>query len=150
MARNGVEFTNNFAVVKGRLREGMERNVRQASALLEGEIKRKLGSGTRTGKTYPVPGTKSKTYTASAPGEAPAVMLSNYMNSITHDVKVEPNQITGTTGTNQEQGKRLEFGFVGTDSLGRRYNQEPRPHMKVTYEENREKIKQKLNQEIDI
>lgn len=150
MARNGVEFTNNFAVVKGRLRQGMERNVRQASALLEGEIKRTLGSGQRTGKEYPVPGTKNKTYTASAPGEAPAVMLSNYMNSITHNVKVEPNQITGTTGTNQEQGKRLEFGFVGTDSKGRRYNQAPRPHMKATYEKNKERIKDKLNQEIDI
>lgn len=150
MAKNGIEFTNNFAVVKGRLREGMERNVRQASAMLEGEIKRKLGSGQRTGKEYPVPGTKSQTYTASAPGEAPAVMLGNYMNSITHQVKVEPNQIIGTTGTNQEQAKRLEFGFVGTDSKGRKYNQAPRPHMKVTYEENKGKIKDKLNQRIDI
>jgi hypothetical protein len=149
MAR-GVEFTNNFAVVKGRLREGMEQNVRQAAAMLEGQIKRKLGTGARTGHEYKVPGTKNKTYTASAPGEAPAVMLSNYMNSITHDVAVKPNEIVGTTGTNQKQGKRLEFGFVGTDSLGRRYNQAPRPHMKVTYEENKDALKNKLNQRIDV
>lgn len=31
-------------------------------------------------------------------------------------------------GTNAPQGRRLEFGFVGADSLGRVYNQRPRPH----------------------
>lgn len=31
-------------------------------------------------------------------------------------------------GTNAPQGRRLEFGFVGTDSLGRHYNQAPLPH----------------------
>src|SRR5688500_16885395 len=28
-------------------------------------------------------------------------------------------------GTNKPQGRRLEFGFVGVDSLGRHYNQPP-------------------------
>lgn len=149
MANNrGVEFVNNFVVVQGALKQGMETNVRQASAMLEGFIKRKLASGGRTGREYAVPGT-NRTYTASAPGEAPAVMLSNYMNSITHNVRVSPNEITGTTGTNQKQGKRLEFGFVGTDSKGRRYNQAPRPHMKVSYQENRDAIQRKLSQRID-
>lgn len=31
-------------------------------------------------------------------------------------------------GTNAAQGRRLEFGFVGTDALGRDYNQPPYPH----------------------
>lgn len=31
-------------------------------------------------------------------------------------------------GTNAPQGRRLEMGFVGTDSLGRRYSQPPYPH----------------------
>lgn len=31
-------------------------------------------------------------------------------------------------GTNAVQGLRLENGFVGTDSLGRTYNQPPYPH----------------------
>lgn len=34
-----------------------------------------------------------------------------------------------TVGTNKPQGKRLEYGFVGTDSLGRHYNQPPYPHV---------------------
>jgi hypothetical protein len=31
-------------------------------------------------------------------------------------------------GTNKPQGRRLEFGFVGEDSLGRSYDQAPLPH----------------------
>jgi hypothetical protein len=35
---------------------------------------------------------------------------------------------TATAGTNAPQGRRLEFGFSGTDSLGRRYNQPAYSH----------------------
>jgi hypothetical protein len=34
-----------------------------------------------------------------------------------------------TIGTNAPQGRRLEFGFVGPDALGRIYNQPPFPHV---------------------
>lgn len=34
-----------------------------------------------------------------------------------------------TIGTDAPQGRRLEFGFVGPDSLGRVYNQPPFPHV---------------------
>lgn len=32
-------------------------------------------------------------------------------------------------GTNKPQGRRLEFGFHGEDSLGRNYDQPPYPHV---------------------
>lgn len=32
-------------------------------------------------------------------------------------------------GTTAPQGRRLEFGFTGTDRLGRHYNQPPYPHV---------------------
>jgi hypothetical protein len=32
-------------------------------------------------------------------------------------------------GTNKPQARRLEYGFVGTDSIGRVYNQPPFPHV---------------------
>jgi hypothetical protein len=32
-------------------------------------------------------------------------------------------------GTRKPQGRRLEFGFVGPDALGRVYNQPPFPHV---------------------
>lgn len=34
-----------------------------------------------------------------------------------------------TVGTNAPQARRLEFGFHGSDSLGRVYNQPPYPHV---------------------
>jgi hypothetical protein len=50
-------------------------------------------------------------------------------------------QLRGTTaivGTSKPQARRLEFGFVGTDSLGRHYNQAPRPHVRPSIDEIRE------------
>lgn len=33
-------------------------------------------------------------------------------------------------GTNKAQARRLEYGFNGTDSIGRHYNQPPYPHLR--------------------
>lgn len=44
------------------------------------------------------------------------------------------NGVEVTIGGSGVQGPRLEFGFVGTDSLGRRYNQRPLPHYAPTFE----------------
>lgn len=143
-----VEFENNFVLVKGKLTAGMEKSVEQAAIFLEGKIKETLGSGNRSGKMYKVPGANRR-YQASAPGEAPAVMLSNYMNSITHVVQKKPGEIVGIVGTNQKQGRRLEFGFVGVDARGRRYNQAPRPHMRKTYEKNKQEIIKRLSRRIE-
>lgn len=41
---------------------------------------------------------------------------------------------TATVGTNKPQARRLEYGFVGTDSAGRHYNQGPRPHVRPAFE----------------
>jgi hypothetical protein len=38
-------------------------------------------------------------------------------------------------GTNKPQGRRLEFGFVGADALGRYYNQPPYPHVRPAVDE---------------
>jgi len=40
-------------------------------------------------------------------------------------------------GTDAPQAKRLEYGFVGADKLGRVYNQAPRPHIRPALDENR-------------
>jgi hypothetical protein len=42
---------------------------------------------------------------------------------------------TAVVGTNKPQGRRLEFGFVGADSLGRHYNQAPQPHVRPSIDE---------------
>ncbi len=52
-------------------------------------------------------------------------------------VEKTPERCTVIVGNDQPQGPRLEFGFVGADSLGRIYNQAPRPHLRPALDENR-------------
>lgn len=52
-------------------------------------------------------------------------------------VEKTPERCTVIVGNDQPQGPRLEFGFVGADSLGRVYNQAPRPHLRPALDENR-------------
>jgi len=52
----------------------------------------------------------------------------DYRRSIVSDTQVQGSTVLGQIGTNSPQGRRLEFGFVGADSLGRNYNQPPFPH----------------------
>lgn len=57
-------------------------------------------------------------------------------NAVTGDYRRSINRLTtkyaagsiGRVGTNKPQARRLEFGFVGTDALGRTYDQPPYPH----------------------
>ena len=49
-------------------------------------------------------------------------------------------ELTGVVGTNVEYARRVEMGFVGTDSLGRTYNQAPNPYLRPALEKNRSKI----------
>jgi hypothetical protein len=44
---------------------------------------------------------------------------------------------TVVVGTDAPQARRLEYGFVGADRLGRVYNQPPRPHVRPALDENR-------------
>lgn len=39
-----------------------------------------------------------------------------------------------TVGTDRPQARRLEYGFVGPDALGRVYNQPPYPHVRPAVE----------------
>ena len=48
-----------------------------------------------------------------------------------------PERCTVIVGNDQPQGPRLEYGFVGADSLGRVYNQAARPHIRPALDENR-------------
>ena len=52
-------------------------------------------------------------------------------------VEKTPERCTVQVGTDSPYGKRLEYGFVGADKLGRVYNQSPRPHVRPALDENR-------------
>ena len=88
--------------------------------------------GPRSGRTYYVPGTR-RTYTASSPGQPPAVATSDLLNSIETTVKGEGSEIIGTVGTKLPYGKMLEFGTR---------NMAPRPWLKPTLDKSISMIKE--------
>lgn len=49
-----------------------------------------------------------------------------------------PERCRVEVGTDAPQAKRLEYGFVGADKLGRIYNQAARPHIRPALDENKD------------
>lgn len=89
-------------------------------------------SGTRSGRTYKVPGT-SRTYTASRPGEPPAQATGRLRQSIKTDIRGEGKKVIGSIGTDLEYAKGLEFGT---------HRVAARPFLKPSFEKAVPKIKQ--------
>lgn len=58
----------------------------------------------------------------------PRVVTGAYRASINLQVRGIAGGTEASVGTNAPQGRRLELGFVGVDSLGRQYAQSPLPH----------------------
>jgi hypothetical protein len=60
----------------------------------------------------------------------PNAPTGDYRRSISARVTQYKNATTtnGEVGTNRPQGRRLELGFHGVDSLGRHYHNDPLPH----------------------
>lgn len=59
----------------------------------------------------------------------PNVITGAYRASWRSETRGIPYGAECTIGTSKPQGRRLELGFVGPDSLGRVYNQPPFPHV---------------------
>ena len=93
-------------------------------------------SGTRTGRTYRVPGT-GRTYTASAPGEPPAQATGRLRQSIATEVTREGGDIIGRVGTDQSYGKMLEFGTHGGKI-------KPRPWLHLSFSKTVPKVREIL------
>ncbi len=90
----------------------------------EAESKTKqLMQGGRTGRVYPVPGSPGRTYTASAPGEAPAVVTGMLKSSI--QAKREKNRVWAVL-VSAEYAADLEYGHR-TDEGG---YVAPRPYLR--------------------
>lgn len=88
-------------------------------------------SGSRSGRTYFVPGTH-KSYTASSPGEPPAQATAGLRQSVKGTVEKEGKGIVGRVGTELDYGKKLEFGTK---------NMAPRPWLLKSFEESEAKVK---------
>jgi hypothetical protein len=111
--------------------------VYQGSQTMRTAVLRKL-SGRRSGRTYRVPGTE-RTYTASAPGEAPAVMLDNLRPAVTATIPVmdakEVWSRVGVDGQVVPYARRLELGGMANGVY-----LEKRPYLRPTFAENEERV----------
>jgi HK97 gp10 family phage protein len=88
-------------------------------------------SGNRSGRTYFVPGTM-KTYTASSPGEPPAVATGQLRQSIKTSIEQVGLNIIGYIGSGIVYAPCLEFG---TKKMS------PRPWLKPSFEKSEPKLK---------
>lgn len=71
--------------------------------------------------------TRVKARASGRPG--PNAPTGDYRRSIDYRMVSSAGGIfVAAVGTNSPQGRRLEFGFTGVDSLGRYYDQPPYPH----------------------
>lgn len=75
----------------------------------------------------------------------PRAITGNYRRSISLEVGRSASGTVAIVGTNAPQARRLEFGFVGSDSLGRHYNQPPYPHFEPPLAQTIEQLANALN-----
>lgn len=119
MAGRGVEFHHNALAVASSIElhgtkvgAKAQRVVAHHGLLLQAAVKRHA-SKPRTGP----------------PG--PRLQTGDYVRSIALAVGL----LQAEVGTSKPQGRRLEYGFSGTDALGRVYDQPPYPHFQPAADE---------------
>lgn len=140
----------NYIINVDKLTKEMEANFQKAMKRAVYTVHRELThvlSGSRSGKMYPVPGTRNserqgtsrgegkkpkkvKLYRASAPGEAPASRLGDLRTSYRPIVEGRGFNAVGKVGTPLKYGPMLEHG---TKKMAKR------PHLSVAFELSKEK-----------
>jgi hypothetical protein len=115
-------------------RSGVYTNAPQIAARLDARAASTLPEVTGVVRHYAMLlETRIKAKASGRPG--PNARTGDYRRSWTHEVSSDGVTVTAVVGTNKPQGRRLEYGFVGADSLGRIYNQPPFPHVGPAVEE---------------
>ena len=111
-------------------------NMTQAMLYAEGQAKKLVSRGNRGG------GNPSK------PFDPPKVVTGTLRSNIGYEVSIKGGEVVGALGVKKgpanEYAKRLELGFVGTDSAGRRIDQKPRPFLRPTINDNMNQLKKIL------
>jgi HK97 gp10 family phage protein len=145
-----VRFSSNLPQVQAALTRLLRERMTKACRHLANRTKVAL-TGKRTGRRYIIPGLKTITarelrlgrqlttkergrrkYTASAPGEAPAVLFGHLRNSIKYRVVSDGANVFGIVGSTLEKAPWLEFG---TSKMA------PRPFLQPTYQREKGTIK---------
>lgn len=144
MAKRRVSHLSQLGNVSNAIHTAGMKRMFEAATEVRNEVLRTL-SGPRTGRTYSVPGTSTVTYTASAPGEAPAAPTGELRKSIEANnrstlIEGGGGSISGYVGTDLEKGARLERGW--TQDNGARV--EPRPWLEPSFERASDRIRRIL------
>lgn len=78
-------------------------------------------------------------------GEPPRKGTGGLQTKFATDVDTSrPGEVIGYLGNAAAQARRLELGFVGTDTRGRRYAQGARPYLRRTLFDNRDQFRRIL------
>lgn len=116
----------------------MEKRMKKAMNMLEGKTKQLVSRGNKSGDN------------PSKPGEPPKVVTGTLRSNIANVVVKEGRDIIGILGVRKgpadKYSMRLELGFKGTDSLGRKYDQKERPYLRAALAQNRNKVEQILKE----
>jgi len=124
-----MEFKSNLDEVLREIEKAKKKKMVATGEHARNKVVEKL-SGQRTGKTGYLPG--GGAYTMSSPGEPPASAEGQLKESIDYTFNGDEVII----GSPIKYAPRMEFGFMGTDKLGRTYNQAARPFLRTTLKEN--------------
>lgn len=117
------EWTPEDVVIQTRFK--LARGMNRAVQFAIGVAKVKINRGNARGNN------------PSLPGEAPKKVSALLFSSITGEVHANGDVVVGRFGSNVEYARRLELGFFGADSLGRVFNQAPRPFLRPILREKR-------------
>ncbi|MFE3638137.1 HK97 gp10 family phage protein [Streptomyces sp. NPDC059168] len=63
----------------------------------------------------------------------PNVITGQYRASWDVRMRTSGGEVTAEAFSDAPQGRRLEYGFVGVDSIGRHYRQPPFPHVEPAF-----------------
>ncbi|MGI5143722.1 MULTISPECIES: HK97 gp10 family phage protein [unclassified Streptomyces] len=127
---------------------GAYSNAAQVAAALQGRAERVLPQTVAVVQHYAMLlETQIKANASGRPG--PNVITGDYRRSWTHEVHTAGDVVMGVVGTNKPQARRLEFGYIGPDSLGRIFDQPPFPHVGPAVETVRPQFFEALGQVAD-
>jgi hypothetical protein len=121
---NSFKFTNNLPKLTKQLDSNYEHALKKAVYDIHNHLVKKL-SGSRSGRTYKVAGTK-RTYTASAPNQAPATRTGDLRTSYRPVVEGTGFFAKGIVGSPLDYSVFLEYG---TRKMAKR------PHLRQSFDE---------------
>ena len=122
-----IQIENNVGTILAKLQQNLKTKMEDATMAVRNKSLEVL-SGPRSGRAYVIPGTKV-TYTASAPGEPPAVQTGRLRQSVA--TEISNDGMVGKVGTTLDYGRELEQG---------RSNMAPRPWLKPSFEQSENEV----------